>query len=212
MILLRPVEFDRITQHFGENPQNYKLTKGHNGLDYGIPEGTLIRAAEDGVVIRAELDTQTSKNPKKGYGYNVRIRHPSGSVTIYAHIMPKGFLVKTGDIVKMGDPIAKSGNTGMSTGPHLHFELRTGDGCSAAVDPEPFIVKDIPDRLGIFQIAVTPAGTGLNIRSGPGKEFNVLRSLKAGEVEKVFGIKGETWLQVADGYIMYDSHWVDVKP
>ena len=69
MILLRPVPPNhRITQLFGENPALYPSTKGHNGIDYGLPEGVPVSAAAAGQVIRAELDTETARNPKAGYG------------------------------------------------------------------------------------------------------------------------------------------------
>ena len=63
----------------------------------------------------------TAHNPKEGYGYHVRILHPDDSRTIYAHLQEGGLLVATGQNVRMGDVIGKSGNTGRSSGPHLHF-------------------------------------------------------------------------------------------
>ena len=93
-------------------------------------------AAADGVVTRADLDPETAANSKRGYGYQVRIQHSDGSTTIYAHIIEGGLLVEAGQEVKMGDVIARSGNTGNSTGPHLHFELWS-DGYP--LDPTNFI-------------------------------------------------------------------------
>jgi murein DD-endopeptidase MepM/ murein hydrolase activator NlpD len=127
MILLRPVDIRfPITQHFSENPQYYEQTNGHNGIDYGLPERTPVMAAADGVVSRAELDTATAANSEVGYGYHIRLGHPNGSMTIYGHLVKDGILVRTGQNVKMGELIGHSGNTGRSSGPHLHFELRTG--------------------------------------------------------------------------------------
>jgi murein DD-endopeptidase MepM/ murein hydrolase activator NlpD len=110
MILLKPHATNfPITQHFGEHPDWYPKTNGHNGIDYGVPEGTQIRAAADGIVQRAELDTQTASTPGAGYGNNVRILHPDGSLSIYAHFLDESFLVTTGQAVNVGDPLGLSG-------------------------------------------------------------------------------------------------------
>lgn len=85
----------------------------HTGLDFAAPVGTPIHAAAGGVVLSAEVHPQ--------YGRLLEIDHGSGLVTRYAHT--NEFLVKVGDIVKRGQPIATVGNTGRSTGPHLHFEV-----------------------------------------------------------------------------------------
>lgn len=93
---------------------NYPSGKPHNGLDIGTPIGTEVRASKDGVVIdRKELTTS--------YGKFLKIQH-GDSVVIYAH--NSELLVNIGDNVKQGQLIAKSGNSGNSTGPHLHWEIR----------------------------------------------------------------------------------------
>ncbi|HHW02052.1 MAG TPA: M23 family metallopeptidase [Thermoanaerobacterales bacterium] len=87
----------------------------HHGVDIGVPEGTAVYAVRDGTVERV------SEN--KTYGINITLK--SGMYEIrYAHL--SGVLVDEGDSVKKGDIIARSGNTGKSTGPHLHFEVKCG--------------------------------------------------------------------------------------
>ena len=95
------------------------LTQGyrydHRALDVAAPTGTLVTAADRGVVIRAGWNNQ-------GYGLFVIIDHNIDYVTLYAHLSE--LLVKEGQVVGQGDVIGKVGSTGNSTGPHLHFEIR----------------------------------------------------------------------------------------
>lgn len=88
----------------------------HEGIDIAGPEGTLILAAAEGVVIAAGWD-------EWGLGNAVTIEHPDGSKTVYGH--NRGLYVRRGDRVQQGDVIAEMGSTGNSTGPHLHFEYYT---------------------------------------------------------------------------------------
>ena len=100
---------------------------GNDGINIALPEGTSVRAAEDGKVAYAG-------SALKGYGNLVLIRHPNGFVTAYAN---NGELdVKSGDAVKRGQVIAKSGQTGDVSTPQLHFELRRGQ---TPVDPTNYL-------------------------------------------------------------------------
>jgi murein DD-endopeptidase MepM/ murein hydrolase activator NlpD len=92
-----------------------------------VPEGTPVKAAEDGVVAYAG-------NELKGYGNLVLVRHSNGFVTAYAHA--SDILVKRGETVKRGQVIAHSGQTGNVTSPQLHFEIRKG---STPVDPSQYL-------------------------------------------------------------------------
>ena len=87
----------------------------HRGVDISIPMNTPIYSAWDGVV-------RTTGYEKKGYGYYVVVRHYNGLETVYAHL--NKVLSFRGDAVRAGDVIGLSGNSGRSTGPHLHFETR----------------------------------------------------------------------------------------
>ncbi|MGY0573803.1 peptidoglycan DD-metalloendopeptidase family protein [Bradyrhizobium sp. RDM12] len=101
--------------------------KSNDGINVAVPEGTPIKAAEDGVVAY-------SGNELKGYGNLVLVRHSNGYVTAYAHASE--LLVKRGDPIKRGQVIAKSGQSGEVASPQLHFEIRKG---SSPVDPLQFL-------------------------------------------------------------------------
>jgi murein DD-endopeptidase MepM/ murein hydrolase activator NlpD len=101
--------------------------KANDGINVAVPEGTPVKAADDGVVAY-------SGNELKGYGNLVLIRHANGYVTAYAHASE--LLVKRGDTIKRGQVIAKSGQSGEVQSPQLHFEIRKG---SSPVDPLQFL-------------------------------------------------------------------------
>ena len=101
--------------------------KANDGINLAVPEGTPVKAAEDGVVAY-------SGNELKGYGNLVLVRHSNGYVTAYAHASE--LLVKRGDPIKRGQIIAKSGQSGEVGSPQLHFEIRKG---SSPVDPLQFL-------------------------------------------------------------------------
>jgi murein DD-endopeptidase MepM/ murein hydrolase activator NlpD len=101
--------------------------KSNDGINLAVPEGTPVKAAEDGVVAY-------SGNELKGYGNLVLVRHSNGYVTAYAHASE--LLVKRGDSIKRGQVIAKSGQSGEVSSPQLHFEIRKG---SSPVDPLQFL-------------------------------------------------------------------------
>jgi murein DD-endopeptidase MepM/ murein hydrolase activator NlpD len=101
--------------------------KQNDGINVAVPEGTPVKAAEDGVVAYAG-------NELKGYGNLVLVRHANGYVTAYAHASE--LMVKRGDTIKRGQVIAKSGQSGEVGSPQLHFEIRKG---SSPVDPLQFL-------------------------------------------------------------------------
>jgi murein DD-endopeptidase MepM/ murein hydrolase activator NlpD len=188
-ILQKPLKGNPpITQLYGENPQNYPATHGHNGIDWGIPNGTLVYAAQDGLVTVAALDMA-------GYGNHVRIQH-SDCLTIYGHL--QSWSVKRDDKVRAGDLIGYSDNTGNSTGPHLHFEVRLGSTVQTCTDPLPLLVDVIP-RAVLFRAKVLPSD-GLNVRTGPGINFGKVGWNPPGTVLDVIGIGGDYWVQLATGY------------
>lgn len=102
--------------------------KLHTGVDFGGGMGAPIFAAGDGIVTRS--------GPSTGYGNLVVIDHGNGLTTWYAHMYPNQIMVRTGDRVTRGQHIAAIGNSGWSTGPHLHFEVRRN---GVPVDPMPYI-------------------------------------------------------------------------
>ena len=113
----------RVIAGFGPTPNGLQ----NDGINLAVPEGTPVKAAEDGVVAYAG-------NELKGYGNLVLVRHANGFVTAYAHA--SDILVKRGETVKRGQVIAHSGQTGNVTSPQLHFEIRKG---ATPVDPSQYL-------------------------------------------------------------------------
>jgi murein DD-endopeptidase MepM/ murein hydrolase activator NlpD len=113
----------RIIAGFGQRPNGTQ----NDGINLAVPEGTPVKAADDGVVAYAG-------NELKGYGNLVLIRHSNGFVSAYANASQ--LLVKRGDSVKRGQVIANAGQTGNVTSPQLHFEIRKG---STPVDPTKYL-------------------------------------------------------------------------
>ena len=104
------------------SPFGYRWGRMHEGIDISVPEGTPVRAAKPGTVILAAYTG--------GYGNYTCVDHGGGLSSCYAH--QSSFAVSSGDQVDQGEVIGYSGNTGSSTGPHLHFEIRVN---GSAVDP-----------------------------------------------------------------------------
>ncbi len=111
---IKPISGGRMSSGFGKRS---RPTRGastyHKGIDWATPVGTAVVASSSGVVTKAGWGS--------GYGYVVYISHPDGKVTRYGHLSK--ILVKSGQSVSQGQKIALSGNTGVSTGPHIHFEI-----------------------------------------------------------------------------------------
>jgi murein DD-endopeptidase MepM/ murein hydrolase activator NlpD len=126
MFLKSPIRYGRITSGFNKRRFHpiLQIFRAHQGVDYGAPIGTPVRAVGDGTVIMAQ---------RSGGGGNVvKLRHNSTYQTAYKHL--KGFApgVRKGTRVRQGQIVGYVGNTGMSTGPHLHFEFYQS---GAYVDP-----------------------------------------------------------------------------
>ncbi|GAA6139016.1 peptidoglycan DD-metalloendopeptidase family protein [Arenicella sp. 4NH20-0111] len=115
--LRSPVEFSRISSRFGKRKHPIsKKWKAHKGVDYAASRGTPIRATADGKV--------TLAGRKGGYGKTVVLRHAGRFSTLYAHMNGFAKGIRSGVRVKQGQTIGYVGSTGMSTGPHLHYEFR----------------------------------------------------------------------------------------
>jgi len=131
-----------ITSALGNrrDPNNPSATQHHNGIDYGMPVGTPVLAAADGIV-----DTvRVQPGNKRSYGRYIVIKH-NGFYTYYAHL--SAATVRVGQKVKQGEVIGKSGGAknadgaGSSTGPHLHFEVRKSKSQGSSVDPKSIFGK-----------------------------------------------------------------------
>lgn len=125
-----------ISQGFGENAADYSRfgLKGHNGIDFAVPVGSAVYAVDNGKVIERGDDPS-------GYGLYLKIRHEWGE-SLYAHLDSR--IVAVDQVVSVGQKIGLSGNTGNTTGPHLHFGIRINpynraDGFQGYSDPEPYL-------------------------------------------------------------------------
>ena len=116
-----PIKGNYVTSHYGYRPQ---FGRTHKGIDLRSAIGDTVYSAFSGRV-------RLTRFERGGYGFYVIVRHENGLETVYGHL--SRFLVKPDQYVKAGQPIALSGNTGRSTGPHLHFETRF---MGYAINPE----------------------------------------------------------------------------
>lgn len=115
----------------------YKTMRMHEGIDIVTRVGTPVFATGDGVVTFADVGP--------GYGKHVRIRHPqTGYETLYAHLSGISEDIREGTSVERGEKIGVTGNSGMSTGPHLHYEVRNDTG--QALNPVHFFATDMTPR------------------------------------------------------------------
>ena len=119
--------YSRISSGYGNRKDPFTGGRAfHAGIDFSAPRGTLVLSAGYGKV--------TFVGERSGYGNVVEVTHSSGLISRYGHL--SAFLVKEGQVVATGTPIAKVGSTGRSTGPHLHFEVRRNDN---SADPSPYL-------------------------------------------------------------------------
>ena len=199
-----------ITQNFGENPGLYAQWgyPGHNGVDFGIPNGTPVVAAAKGSVDKVSFEDG-------GYGNYIKLKHVDGSTTsytYYAHLMQAG--VSAGQSVEAGAVIGHSNNTGASTGPHLHFGLKI-DGEAPAykgyVDPMPYFTAgggddgdssvgtDSSANVSLPDLKFEVTFDVLNLRNGPGVEYSIV-----GQLNKGAKFTGKS--------LNSKSVWVEVEP
>ena len=147
-----------ITSNFGR-----RWGRMHKGIDVKVYTGDTIRAAFDGKVRMAQYDAN-------GYGNYVVIRHPNGLETIYGHMSKH--LVNENQSVKAGTPIGLGGNTGRSTGSHLHFETRL---CGVALDPAllfDFKAQDVTADYYMFRKKAAGAGRAVAQRNAKTTSVN----------------------------------------
>jgi murein DD-endopeptidase MepM/ murein hydrolase activator NlpD len=211
-----------VTQSFAEHVHRAKINNWQNyngGIDWAIPSGSPIVAAQAGKVVML-------RNDATGYGTHVRIQHEDGFLSIYAHMMD--FAVRVGDEVRAGEVIGRSDNTGNSTGPHLHFELRRNN---KAVDPSAMLVTFLtpdgppgpgpgpvepvepdggngsgeipvgeePEAFPALPLARVISTIGLNVRMGPGVGNPTVGFLPPGtqvEVLRKAPDGDDAWLQI----------------
>ncbi|GAA3893727.1 hypothetical protein GCM10023084_53260 [Streptomyces lacrimifluminis] len=127
-----PVKKYRLSASFNQAGTMWSST--HSGQDFAVASGTKVVAAHGGTVVKAGGN---GAGDGPAYGNAVVIKHGNGTYSQYAHL--SRINVKVGQVVATGQRIALSGNTGNSSGPHLHFEIRTTANYGSAVDPVAFL-------------------------------------------------------------------------
>ncbi|NTW70065.1 MAG: M23 family metallopeptidase [Chlorobiaceae bacterium] len=139
-----------VTSKFGNRVHPiYNVSLFHSGIDFAAAEGSRVKSTGDGIVAFSGYD--------RGYGQKITINHGYGYKTIYGHLSKA--LVRQGQRVKRGDIIALSGNTGVSTGPHLHYEVRKNN---VIVNPTAYFFDEAnPDKFITTQEA-SPEERGNN--------------------------------------------------
>jgi murein DD-endopeptidase MepM/ murein hydrolase activator NlpD len=171
-----------VTQKFGNhNPDLYgQANPTHKGIDYGVLPNNVIRACMSGIV-------HTAINQQTGYGRHVRLVHPDGSMSIYGHL--NSIAVQRGDTVVAGQEIGRSGGDpndgvdgdGLSTGAHLHWEIRPPDMHGSdrhAVDPMWWCLQHVSATV---RIATVTAASGLNVRILPTATSQRVDTLRRGD-------------------------------
>ena len=139
-----------VTAAYGAKGDMWAGTNGtHKGTDYAVPIGTPVTAWSDGVVSGEPLDS--------GYGTAVMIEHANGMQSIYGHLSAKS--VQVGQTIKAGQRIGKSGDTGNSSGPHLHFELRKGK--NNPVNPAGYAGSSVLPGGNYISAVVVPSASEL---------------------------------------------------
>lgn len=147
-VSLSPPVSAPLSSRFGLRPDPLGAgVRCHAGIDFAVPTGTPIAAAADGVVALAGV--------LGGYGRAVLVNHGNGVSTLYAHLSAP--LVSPGQRVTRGQQIALSGNTGRSTGPHLHFEVRIN---GEPIDPLPLLTGGVPAYLRALHMVATAYSPG----------------------------------------------------
>lgn len=160
-----PTPSRKVTSKFGA-----RWGRQHKGLDIKVQIGDTIRAAFDGVV-------KTAQYNKGGYGYYVIIQHEDGFETLYGHLSK--FIVRPGQVVKAGMPIGLGGNTGRSTGSHLHLEVRK-DG----VAQNPSIMFDFPNQTLLCDFCSFKSAKQLKKEAAKAKKEALKAEREAKKAEK----------------------------
>jgi len=135
-----------IAQAFG-GPWSHHDAANRYAVDFGMPEGAPVHAARAGVVMDVAEDFFSGGSDRQRYLHRanyLRLLHADGSMAVYAHLRWESALVRAGDRVARGQRIAQSGNTGFTTGPHLHFAVQLNRGLRLDSVPFEFSAREHP--------------------------------------------------------------------
>ena len=210
-------------QHYMTLDYGYTYSDGsfHYGIDLVVDEknskGDYIIAFADGVV-KSSANNVSGQTPGEtgtiGMGNYVIIQHENGFVTRYMHMRKGSVKVEAGDKVKKGQVIGYIGNTGNSTGRHLHFDISHNTSSYGGklhnnryyLDPKPYLEgkesiaasessSSSSHKVVTRTVNVEP-GRLLNVRKGPGMNYPVVRTLKRGETVNEYERKISTWVRI----------------
>jgi len=181
-----PVSLDGVFKYAlsTDGREKYVQYDGHRGLDLGVDIGTPVVAAAAGRVLLT--GPEIPSKPHLGFGNRVALQHPNGLVTIYAHLDEIDPAIQQGGEVADGAPIGKSGNTGQSYGPHLHFEVRIGGAAPTqpSIDPYGYRGSGVLWKSAAVHDCTCPAecaaGSGGVQLANPGEpiDLNLLRRFR----------------------------------
>lgn len=166
LLLRTPLEYTRISSNFNLNRKHPVLgfTRAHKGTDFAAPTGTPVKASGDGKVVYAGVHG--------GHGNYVKVQHNGTFTTAYAHLHRFAKGIKVGSVVKQGQVIAYVGSTGVSSGPHLHYEvIRNGEFINAMSADLPTSNPLSKSQLAQFKQQINMAQTAWN------KAFQASRQL-----------------------------------
>lgn len=175
---------------------------GHTALDYAVINGTNLYAAQSGRVSYVKNDMDLNQTGCQwGYGNRIKIDHGDGWLTLYAHLHPN-ILVRVGENVSVGQRIGFTDNTGCSSGPHLHFEIRKNN---SVVCPDNYLVDDLepPEPVYVPDFPKLPEAMSLvtlNVRIRPKVGAKILYKLTPNEtfgaISETVYPSGDRWLQI----------------
>ncbi len=135
-----PFDYGRVRVDQGPGGSfSHNDAQNRHAVDFAVPEGTPIVAAREGLVMQVESDFDKAGLNREKFGGRanfIRIVHGDGTMALYAHLQPEGVQVREGQYVRKGQRIGLSGNTGLSTAPHLHFVVQINRGM--ALESVPF--------------------------------------------------------------------------
>lgn len=152
MFIKAPMDYTRISSGFASSRLHpvYGFNRAHKGVDYAAPTGTPVRAAGDGII-------DFVGNSNNGFGNLILVRHNAKYTTAYAHLSRFESGITKGSRVTQGQTIGRVGTTGVSTGPHLHYELRVNGDQVNPLSVQPSIADTIERKqMAQFKKAISP--------------------------------------------------------
>jgi murein DD-endopeptidase MepM/ murein hydrolase activator NlpD len=157
-----------VSQGFG-GQFSHGAEHAYFAIDIAMDEGTPVLAARNGVVMLVEKDFFGAGTDMAQWGdrsNHVRIVHPDGTMAIYAHLALETIRLKVGDRVRAGEQIGRSGNTGFSTGPHLHFAVQRNEGMNLISVPFRFAEHPELDLI-LDGVVLGHRGSGTGVKGNP---------------------------------------------